>query len=1502
MAIRPTAALVLASLLAAPSAALPPPGSPARPYSEVLRELTAAVERALMREAEEKAGALLEEALDSADAKLEELKEGAQAAAEAATDAATRAPLAAARALGEDASGMAATSRDLNARKVARGVVDAGLEHGFVEGRYTIWSGSVSKDTLEVKLQAPNPGGKLLGKAGEKVARKLRLEKLGKLREWVQDATGVDVSGKLPALAYSVNTKGRFGVVTSFASIQGSKGGQSVSVEPIYAQEFEYQRPEQLRRLLGFDGEGIPGVRAAKAVSRRLFEMMGRDASLLEPPRPVHAPPSAPAATPGGGSALTRAFRSAVGQLHETLDPPQARAVADYDVTAGGPGVRVAISRKIAPEHAKELLKRIEHLPGVAQLSADKLAALVNALEVEVQVEVVRATERDRDPSTPDRSYLSRKVSVKLKADILDELGGGGAMGLAFPVPEDAEVGDVVLDGVSEALGSSHAASAFAQVVTRTAATVTRIAEAPDPVRTITREALPLAEPTLAPPAPVLRARILLNETRALRQADATLTELARRMPKGRAVPVRVLMERRPVVRAPAPRPAPSMSFVVAAAPAAVPLPVPESDDTAAYDVVDYTVTGTGEAEEAGEPSWELRPEPQEPEARAEELRRWNDHLVQHQEHQLRGALEAQPAAEPTAPPVPPSVAVEDQGPVMEIPPGVFARHAHNPALPDISKYRRELEQMGFAVPPPAVRAKPNAPIPAGPVRVDAAGLQLAAAAPGTGAPPMLVENQPEGLPQPGGILLGGAELERTVGKLAIRRVRIDEASGQALVEGAWAQDGVDLDLLATALRLVLETEEVPFFSLDPEEKVLPEQIAQEEAHRKGLSRWLFEELPENARAFEHFRRVSYEVPDENGAVFRVAAIQDLAEYLPEDLHGFTHRRDKLVFRPEDLEVGDGRRWYQTRFGEILYEADRALKELWSGVTYNGKDPSRLLEVSGGIRPRIWTGAEEDDTRWDGHRFWFVPSGMARAGRQLLDLRDVRPRLRIRGQLGTEDIISGGEDEATPGALVAARLGGSLLEARDPSLTDWHHRTIEALWRDFDRYAEVLPSWGELREVFRAYVLARWLKERCPGFGEALLDELPVPRPNVSHLPGSTPMPRLFYARFDAQGKLDEDSIREMVYAGGVSLKLGLLEGLAETSLRTLVGLASAWAVDPPPGAPPRTEAMQVRGAQVQLRLDLPCGEDAAGLAGAAALGLDGTLRGVGASPEEYARYREGVSTAGSAPWSRLTDRVGWVPLLFCLGLALAFACFMRALEAGALRPRGLLGWGIWLGDSALFLLAALAAELTLPRVEAPWIGTKETFGLFFLGVGLVGIMDAFPGKPRLAAGATILGVVAAASVAPSPWRLLLLGYGVAVVLLVLSLLGRPLATGFEGMVARARGSRPWYSGMRAALALLGAAALLAPTGILEGFLAVWTQAPPELPLLPTAPLRPLPTETLLPLLAQVEGVHSWSQVDVRLGLLLPLVVAGLLGTALRSLEVLVLPRSAPEAPAPGED
>jgi hypothetical protein len=444
---------------------------------------------------------------------------------------------------------------------------------------------------------------------------------------------------------------------------------------------------------------------------------------------------------------------------------------------------------------------------------------------------------------------------------------------------------------------------------------------------------------------------------------------------------------------------------------------------------------------------------------------------------------------------------------------------------------------------PTAVWTAKDAPPPATPSSVPRAPPPLSGLAPR--GPTTIV------MRAPGGISLNRAAAERMP-------IDVD-------LDGAWYRDGklvlsgrkssahtLDAALMMTAFRAACESGD-PYFSLDPDNGA----AWSEEGHKASERLWeaISGEVGWNAPV--HATRKT--IKQRSLQVRSIWARRDYPQLWSKVTSEYPNLRSKLVFRPVWLN--------ETRFGEILYQADVLLKELASGTSVLQPGPLRAAKVGGYVsQPDRTNGknllaslrGEKIKTQWQGSRFWFdvTPRGADRpvasepaAGSN--GDRDLLAALRGRGMIPPEravvhkvrNLVKDSQaldlTNVYPTMFVRRR---DLAKAVDIPDDDPIMNAFSADINDnVEKYVAQYKELQALTEAIRAYVVAiHVIKDNnaiCRRFVAApLLDSEKALRPLPPYHPSELMISVVRYQFGDGRRSVRTQAVRSTSIQGGVSI------------------------------------------------------------------------------------------------------------------------------------------------------------------------------------------------------------------------------------------------------------------------------------------------------------------------------------------------------------------------------
>ena len=267
---------------------------------------------------------------------------------------------------------------------------------------------------------------------------------------------------------------------------------------------------------------------------------------------------------------------------------------------------------------------------------------------------------------------------------------------------------------------------------------------------------------------------------------------------------------------------------------------------------------------------------------------------------------------------------------------------------------------------------------------------------PSASAPPA-VPASPVVRGAPGGISLSQAAAERLPLNINLDSAYID--NDRIILSGREnASASIDAALFLTAVRAACDAGD-PYFSLDPDD---------------GQA-W----LSEGQQAFDRlWRQISSDINWDVAVPATRANIKshslwirtmwvrrDYPDLWNRVAADYPHLQSRLVFRPVWLR--------QTRFGQIMYEADVLLKELASGVSILSPGQLRAANLPGYVSQlarenaaSLFAGLHQEKviTQWRGSRFWF----------------DIAPRMAVVGNV--VDRRGSAEDRSLFDSLIEKRM------------------------------------------------------------------------------------------------------------------------------------------------------------------------------------------------------------------------------------------------------------------------------------------------------------------------------------------------------------------------------------------------------------------------------------------------------------------------------------------------
>jgi hypothetical protein len=218
----------------------------------------------------------------------------------------------------------------------------------------------------------------------------------------------------------------------------------------------------------------------------------------------------------------------------------------------------------------------------------------------------------------------------------------------------------------------------------------------------------------------------------------------------------------------------------------------------------------------------------------------------------------------------------------------------------------------------------------------------------------------------------------RAPGGISLNRAAAERMAIDLDLDGAWYRDGklvlsgrkssahtLDAALVMTAFRAACESGD-PYFSLDPDNGA----AWSEQGHKASDELWraISGDVGWNAP----IRATRKAIKERSLQVRSIWARRDYPQLWSKVSSAYPDLRSKLVFRPVWLN--------ETRFGEILYQADVLLKELALGASLLQSGQLRAAKVAGYVSQANRTNAknliatlrgDKIKTEWQGSRFWF---------------------------------------------------------------------------------------------------------------------------------------------------------------------------------------------------------------------------------------------------------------------------------------------------------------------------------------------------------------------------------------------------------------------------------------------------------------------------------------------------------------------------------------------------
>ena len=302
---------------------------------------------------------------------------------------------------------------------------------------------------------------------------------------------------------------------------------------------------------------------------------------------------------------------------------------------------------------------------------------------------------------------------------------------------------------------------------------------------------------------------------------------------------------------------------------------------------------------------------------------------------------------------------------------------------------------------------------------------------------------------EPGGIKIGDVTADALAARLDLTSVGYDPLHRRLILAGRRATRTIDLALFRDVLRLAVEHHD-PFFSLNP---VAPKDWDRQPEVGGALLRTKL--LAGDDSVFvARLRANGLRIPLHDGRECYYDTLRGLDRDLEGALEQRLDTRVERVYSPAWLA--------QSEVGRVLYEADLAIKAVTSGVLVDARSTAAVAPVWNidGFTP-LWDQPWDRADRQAGRANFELNSATLRDDGAVVDLAQVRPKLVIvRRETGTSHDLP-------------------------PAPLD--RRTAAQFDRRWQSYVAHVPVLGELTNVFRAYVAARYIVRNHPALARALL-------------------------------------------------------------------------------------------------------------------------------------------------------------------------------------------------------------------------------------------------------------------------------------------------------------------------------------------------------------------------------------------------------------------------------
>src|ERR1051326_6583494 len=405
----------------------------------------------------------------------------------------------------------------------------------------------------------------------------------------------------------------------------------------------------------------------------------------------------------------------------------------------------------------------------------------------------------------------------------------------------------------------------------------------------------------------------------------------------------------------------------------------------------------------------------------------------------------------------------------------------------------------------------------------------------------------------------------RAPGGISLNRAAAERMAIDLDLDGAWYRDGklvlsgrksaahtLDAALMMTAFRAACESGD-PYFSLDPDNGA----AWSEEGHKASDELWraISGDVGWNAPV----RATRKAIKERSLQVRSIWARRDYPQLWSKVSSAHPNLRSKLVFRPVWLN--------ETRFGEILYQADVLLKELASGTSVLKPGALRAAKVGGYVSQANRTNAknllatlrgEKIKTQWQGSRFWFdvTPRG---ADRPIADApapassgdRDLLAALRGRGMIPPDrplvhrvrNLVKDNQalDLTNVYPTMFVRRRDMVKEVDIPDDDPIMNAFSADINDNVEKYVAQYKELQALTEAIRAYVVAIHVIKNnnsvCRQLaGAPLLDSEKATRPLPPYHPSELMIAIARYQYGDGRRSVRAQAVRSVSIQGGVSI------------------------------------------------------------------------------------------------------------------------------------------------------------------------------------------------------------------------------------------------------------------------------------------------------------------------------------------------------------------------------